>query len=337
MRRAHADRDELTRSGNGAARPEGRGRNAERPRDIPARGWKEIALRVKEEVKADHTSLSAAGVAFFGFLAAVPALAATVSIYALVADPGQVQARVESLFGALPEEAQALLTSQLESIIEQSGGALGLSVVVGILLSLWAASSGMAHLVEAVNAAYDEEETRGMVKRRGLALLFTVGAVLFVVATVGAISVLPALLDRTGLGGPARWALNLLVWPVIAIGFAVGLSLLYRFAPDRDEPRWRWVSWGSVVAVLIWLVGSLAFRFYAANFGSYNETYGSLAAVVLLLLWLFLTSFVVLLGAQVNAEMEHQTARDTTVGREQPMGQRRAVVADNLGGDPSAN
>lgn len=324
----------------GARRPDGSpnghrshdvGRGAERPGDIPAEGWKDIAIRVKQEVKEDHTSLCAAGVAFFGFLAAIPAMAALVSIYGIFADPAQIEARVGDLLGTMPEEARSLLTSQLESIVGQSGGSLGLSVAIGIALSLWSASSGMAHLIEAINMAYDEREGRGMVKRRGLSLLLTVGAVLFVVSAVALIGALPAVLDQTGLGSGARWAINLLVWPLLAVGFAAALGVLYRYGPNREEPRWAWVTWGSAVAVAVWLAGSLVFRFYVSNFGSYNETYGSLAAVAVLLLWLFLTSFAVLLGAEVNSEMEHQTAKDTTTGPERPMGQRDAVMADNIG------
>ena len=310
---------------------DGRGRQAERPGHIPLRGWKDILYRTRQEIKNDHTSLSAAGVAFFGFLAVVPALAALVSIYGLFADPAEVERRVTDLFGALPEEARALLTSQLHSVVDQSSGALGLSVLVGIALSLWSASSGMGHLIEAINVAYDEPETRGMIRKRGLALLFTVGAVIFVVVAVGVIGVLPAALDAMGLASGLRWVINLLLWPLLAVGFVAALALLYRYGPDRDEPRWRWVSGGSIVAVVIWLLASLAFRFYTANFGSYNETYGSLAAVVVLLLWLYLTAFVVLIGAQINSEMEHQTAVDTTEGPSRPLGERDAVMADTIG------
>ncbi len=312
-------------------RTDSRGRHADEPSDIPMAGWKDIAVRVKNEIGDDHTTLSAAGVAFYGFLAAIPALAALVSIYGLFADPAQAQSRVEDLFGALPSEAKALLSEQLESIADSSGGALSFGIVISILGSLWAASGGMGHLIEAINDTYDEDETRGFVERRLLALGFTLGAIVFIVVTIGIIAVLPAVLASTGLSGGLRWLINLALWPILAVGMAAGLAILYRYAPDRRDPEWKWVSWGAVVAVGVWILASIGFRFYAANFGSYNETYGSLAAVVILLFWLFITAFVVLLGAQVNSEMEHQTTRDSTEDGEQPMGRRDAVMADTVG------
>jgi membrane protein len=203
---------------------------------------------------------------------------------------------------------------------------------VSVLLALWSASSGMGHLIEAINVAYDERDERGWIRNKAIALAFTVGAILLVLFAIGGLAALPAILDRLGFPG---W-LQLLYWPLLLAGFAVGLAVLYRYAPHRDEPEWRWVSWGSAVAVLLWVLASIGFRIYAANFASYDESYGSLGAVVVLLLWLHITAFVVLLGAQINAELEHQTARDTTVhdpdmGRDRPMGERNATMADTLG------
>lgn len=304
-----------------------RGRAATRPTEIPARGWKDVAVRVKRELADDHTSLSAAGVAFFGFLAVIPALAAVVSILGLITTPNDAARRADDLFASLPAEARDLLTTQLESLAGRAGSTLTLSLVVSILLALWSASSGMGHLIEAVNVAYDERDERGWIRNKSIALAFTLGAVVFVLFAVGGMTALPAVLDRLGLPG---W-LELVYWPVLLAGFMVGLAVLYRYAPHRDEPEWRWVSWGSAIAVLLWVIASIGFRIYAANFASYDESYGSLGAVVVLLLWLQITAFVVLLGAQINAELEHQTAHDTTVGRDRPMGDRNATMADTLG------
>lgn len=308
----------------------GRGRSARTPAEIGRRGWWEVTRRVRQEVADDHTALSAAGVAYFGFLAAIPALAAVVSVYGLFTDPPEVQRRTESLFGALPEEARALLREQLASIVGQRSSALGLSVLISVTLSMWSASSGMGHLIEAVNVAYDEHDHRSWFVRKAWALVFTVGAVAFVITAVAAVAGLAALTERVGAMGVAGWLLRLLWVPVVMAGFAVGLAVLYRYGPDRAQPRWRWVSWGSALAVIIWIAASAGFQVYVSNFGSYNKTYGSLAAVVILLFWLYLTAFVVLLGAQLNAELEHQTARDTTTGPDQPLGRRNAVVADEV-------
>jgi membrane protein len=308
-----------------------RGRQADKPSEIPAKGWKDIAKRVGKEMKDDHAVLSAAGVAFYGFLAAIPALAALVSLYGLFADPGQVQSRVEDLFGALPEDARTLLTSQLKAIVSSSGGSLTFGLIIGIMLSLWSASSGVSHLIEAMNVAYDEHDHRKFWKVRGLALLLTLGAVVFIVFAIGVIAALPAALGQSSLPGAVRWLLRVLVWPVLAVGFAFGIGVLYRYGPDRDEPKWRWVSWGAVVAVVLWIVASIVFQVYTANFGSYNKTYGSLAAVVVLMMWLFITALVIIVGAEINAEMEHQTAKDTTEGPERPLGQRDAEMADTVG------
>lgn len=307
-----------------------RGRAATTPSEIPARGCKDVAARVRREISEDRTMLSAAGVAFFGFLAVIPALAAVVSVLGLVTSPDDAAERAEDLFATLPGEARDLLTDQLESIAGRAGSTLTLSLVVSIAIALWSASAGMGHLIGAVNAAYDEPDERGWVRNKAIALLFTAGAIVFVLFALGGLAALPAVLDAAGLPG---W-LELVYWPALLAGFAAGLAVLYRYAPQRDEPEWRWVSWGSAIAVVLWIAASIGLRIYTANFSNYDESYGSLAAVVVLLLWLQITAFVVLLGAEVNAELEHQTAHDTTEGDDQPMGMRGARMADTLG-EPS--
>jgi membrane protein len=308
-----------------------RGRRAESPTEIPALGWKDTALRVKDEISDDHTSLVAAGVSFFGFLAFVPGLAAAISIYGLVSEPAQVESQLAGLLGNLPEEAQQLVTDQISRLASQSTGALTWGTIVAVGLALWAASSGMANLIEATNVAYDEEDDRSFLVKRGLALLFTVGAIAVVFATVLCVSAVgPWVSDITG-STAAGLVAQVVTWLLAGVAFVLGLAVLYEVGPDRDDPELRWVSVGSIVATGLWLTASVLFRVYVANFASYNETYGSLAAVVILLFWLYITCFVVLLGAEINAELEHQTRVDTTVGADQPMGQRDAEMADTLG------
>jgi len=310
---------------------EDRGREAERVREIPARGWKDVLTRVKAESKKDNASLLSAGVAFYMLIALVPGLVALVSIYGLVANPSDVETQVEDLLGTAPQEVRDLINQQLSSITESSSTAVSLGVIIGIALALWSAASGTKHLIEAINAAYDEEEGRGFVKLTSLSLTLTLGAIAFLIIAVALIAFLPAVLSELTSNSAVRWLVGGVRWVLLAGGMIVALSILYRYAPDRDNPRWRWASFGAIVATVVWVIGSALFSFYAANFGKYNETYGSLGAVVVVMLWLFLTGFAIIFGAEINAELERQTARDTTEGPEQPMGERGAEPADTVG------
>ncbi len=309
----------------------GRGREATEPTDIPARGWRDVLARVKIEVKRDRVTLLSAAVAFHALLALVPALVAFVSLYGLIADASTIDRQVNDWLGTAPREVRDLLTSQLQSITENAGATAGLAVVIGIVAALWSASSGIAHLIEATNIAYDEEETRGFVARRGLALALTAGAVLFMLFALVCITVLPAVLADTGLGLFGRVLVGILRWVLLIVGMMLALSVLYRYAPDRDSPRWSWTSPGAIFATVLWVIASAVFSIYTANFAKYNETYGSLGAVVVLMLWLYFTVLCVIVGAELNAEIERQTTRDTTVGSPQPLGSRDAEVADTVG------
>ena len=310
------------------------GEEAEKPQQIPAKGWLQIAKRGWAEAKADQVPLMAAGMAYYAFLAIFPALIAMISIYGLVASPAQVTSQIESLSGQLPTEAQSLLSEQLTSITQNSGGALTFSLVISILAALWSASGGTGNLITAVNLAYDEVETRGLIKRKALALGLTLGAIVFVLITFALIAVVPAVLNLLPLGVVGTILAQVVRW-VLLLGVVAGsLAVLYRVAPDRDAPKMRWVSLGSVVVTVIWAIVSLLFSLYVNNFGSYDKTYGAIAGVIVLMLWLYLTCFLVLLGAEINAEAEHQTAADTTRGEPAPMGDRDATVADEVA-DPA--
>jgi membrane protein len=311
-----------------------RGRKAEKPHQIPASGWRDIALRVKDEQKKDNLSIVAAGVAFYSLLAIFPALAALVSIYGLVADPAELQRHIATVGRLLPPDAFRILDQQLTDIVTGSGGALTFAAIGGILLALWSAAKGMKALITALNIAYEEEERRGFFRLNGLALLLTFGAVVFFLLSVSMIVVIPVALAWLGLPETASTLLSFLRWPLLAVLIMMALAVLYRYAPDRNQPRWQWVSWGAVIATLLWLVASALFSWYAANFGKYNETYGSMGAVILLLMWFFLSAYAVLIGAEFNAEMEHQTRKDTTRGQPRPMGERDAKMADTVGRKP---
>ncbi len=309
------------------------GAHAEKPTEIPRSGWVQVVKRAWKEAKADQVPLLAAGVAFYSFMALFPTLIASVLIYGLVRDPEDVRRQIQDLSDTLPSDAASLLTTQLEALTSTSSGTLGVGLLISIALALWSASGGVGNLMTAINVAYDEEETRGFVKRKALAVGLTLAAILFVGATVTLVAVAPALLDNLVDSAPLRWAFEGLRWIGLLAAMAIALAVLYKVGPDRDAPKVRWVSVGSMVATVVWLVASLGFSLYVDNFGSYNKTYGAMAGVVVLLLWLWLTMYVVLLGAEINAEAEQQTAEDSTVGPERPMGRRGAVKADSPPGD----
>lgn len=304
------------------------GSQADEPTSIPASGWKQILVRTKDEIKADRVGLMAAGVGFYAMLAIFPALIAAVSLWGLVSDPQQIQQTITDVASALPRGAAELLETQLTQIAGNSETALGWALAASLAAALWSASSGTKGLMNAVNAAYDEEETRGFLKVRGLALVLTIGGIFFGLIILGLIAVVPAVLRSAGLGETIETVIQWGRWPILAAALTVGLAVIYRYAPDRDEPEWSWLSVGAAVAVVIWLIASAGFAWYVNSFGSYSETYGSIAGVIVLMLWFFLTAFAILVGAELNAEMEHQTVKDTTRGPDEPMGQRDAYVAD---------
>ncbi|MFO1059375.1 MAG: YihY/virulence factor BrkB family protein [Dongiaceae bacterium] len=309
----------------------GRGRQAETPGEIPARGWKDILLRVWDRLSRDNISIIAAGVAFYALTSIPPGLAAFISIYGLVFDPGTVQSQVDSLSVVLPHEAVGIISDQLKAIVAKPPTKLGFSLLVSLGLALWSTRAGMATMMTALNVAYEEEEKRSFVRFLLVSLALTLCAILFGVVTLALVAVLPAVIDLLPLGEAGRTISSIVRWPVLVVIVMIGLAALYRFAPSRDQPRWRWVSWGAVIATVLWIAASALFSLYVGSFGSYDRTYGSLGAIVVLLMWLYLSAYIVLAGAELNAEMEHQTARDTTAGPARPMGLRGAEVADTVG------
>ncbi len=313
---------------NGSA---GRGRGADSPTRIPAQGWLEILKRTGKQVMADNVSIVAGGVAFYVFVALVPTLIAVISLYGLVADPVDVGRQLGAFLGALPPDAADLVRRQVEAITGQEEASLGLGLAAGVVVALVGASKGMLALVAALNVAYDEQETRKFVRLRGLALLLTLGLAILAVVGVGGMVVVRNLATRLGTFGET--AVSVLRWPVLAAVVVLALAVLYRCAPDRAAPKWRWVTPGAIAATLLWLLGSIAFSVYVRNFGTYNETYGTLGAAVVLLLWLLLTAYAIVLGAEFDSETERQTRQDSTRGPSQPLGQRGAYAADTLGSE----
>lgn len=313
---------------------ESRGREARTPKEIPARGWRDILWRVKGQMAEDKLSIIAAGVAFYGLLAIFPGLVALVGLYGLAFDPQQVESQVAAVSGMLPPQAAEILLGQLHGLTTTGSTALSIGAIGGLVLALWSASAGVRTLMEALNVAYDEEEKRGFLRFYATALVLTLGAVVGAVLAIALVIALPIVVNFIGLGALLAGAVKFAVWPVLIGMFLLGLAVIYRYGPSRREPRWRWVSRGAVLATVIWIIGSGLFSLYVTQFGKYNETYGAAGAVVVLLMWFLLSSYAVLIGAEINAEMERQTRKDTTKGEERPMGARHAHAADTLGESP---
>lgn len=276
------------------------------PKSLGTRGFVDTLKRTRHEAKRDHLSMIAAGVAFYAFFAVFPALAAIVSIYGLIADPNTVEQQLNALGQAVPSGARDILASQLTRIASSSSQALGWGLAISLLLALWSANKGTRGMIEALNIAYGEEEKRGMFKLTALSLLLTLGAVLTVVMAILIVVGIPAIFAALGLHGVGRTVIDLLRWPILLGLLLVGLAVLYRLAPSREGPSWQWVTPGSLLSTALWLVASIAFSIYVAHFGNYDKTFGSLGAVAILLMWLYVGAYVVLLGAEVNVAGEER-------------------------------
>lgn len=310
------------------------GRLAREPEQITARGWWDITLRVVKDLSRDNVSLISGGLAMYALLAVFPALAALLSFYGLIFSPADVIRQMSSFAGVLPPGVWELFNTELQDVAQRESHTLTMAAVVAGLIALSSARSGMASLMQATNIAYREREKRGFIHQMLVSVAFTLGAVMgFVMMLLLGVAV-PLAFDVFGTQSWVQNVIDVLRW-LLLWGFAVlGLAFVYRFAPARERARWQWVTWGSVVASTLWLIGSVLFAFYVREFGSYARTYGALGGVVVLLMWFYLSAFFVVLGAEINAEMERQTWRDTTDGPEAPLGERGAYVADTVG--PSA-
>jgi membrane protein len=287
--------------------------------------------RTWREISDANLFLVAGGVTYAILVALFPGLAALVAIYGLVLDPAQVEKQMSALSGVLPEQSRQLLSDELHTLVSASGGKLGLSAALGLLFALWSASRGMSGLITALNIAYEEKERRGFFKLNLLAFGLTIGLMLGGLVAIALVAVLPAAVQFIGLGSLTKWLLLVMEWPLLVVLIMVGLAVLYRYAPDRNKPQWRWVSPGTMTATSLWIIASVAFTVYVANFNSYDKTYGSLGGVIILLTWLYMSAVVVLLGAAINAQAEEQTRQDSTDGPPAAMGQREARAADTLG------
>jgi membrane protein len=308
-----------------------RGRAASTPSEIPARGWKDILFRVYQNISSHRVILVAAGITFYSILALFPAIAALVALYGLFADPATIAGHLDQLSGFAPGGATDVLRDQLNRLAAQGASTLGVAFIVGLLVSLWSANAGIKSVFDGLNIVYGEEEKRGLIKLNAVSLAFTAATILFALLSLAAIVVVPLIINFFGFAEATNLIMRIARWPLLLIVVAFALAVLYRYGPARRKAQWRWITWGSAFAAVVWLAASILFSWYAANFGSYNKTYGSLGAIIGFMVWIWLSIIVVLIGAEIDAEMEHQTARDTTTGAPKPMGTRGASMADTLG------
>ena len=308
----------------------GRGRSAETPSQIPARGWKDILLRVYHGISEDRILLVAAGVTFYSLLAIFPGIAALISIYGLFSDPATVASHLDTIASVAPGGAVDVLREQMTRLASQGGTTLGISFLISLAISLWTTNSGVKALFDALNIVYGEEEKRSFLKLNAITLLVTIGLIVFILLTIAAVVALPVVLNYISLPGVTAFLVKIGRWPILVVLVTLALAVLYRYGPSRTEPQWRWITWGSVFAAIVWLTASALFSWYVANFGSYNKTYGSLGAIVGFMTWIWLSIIVVSVGAKLNAEIEHQTARESTTGQPGPLRMRAARMADTL-------
>lgn len=313
------------------AREPGRGRHAVVPWQIPWAGWKDIFWRVYASFNDNRLLAVAGGVVFFSLLAIFPAIAAFVSLYGLIADASTINAHLSLAAGVLPAGAVDILHEQIARLTAKSDARLGLGFITGLAIALWSANAGMKAIIDALNVVYDEKEKRSFVKLNLLSLLFTLIAICSLMVALAAVVIAPMVLSAIGLSSLLSLSIAVLRWPLLLVLATVALAAIYRYGPSRTEPRWQWLSVGSAAAAIGWLITSVLFSWYIGHFGAYNATYGSLGAAVGMMMWMWISAIVILLGGELNAEIEHQTAKDSTVGGEKPLGERGAVMADTIG------
>ncbi|HET7587114.1 MAG TPA: YihY/virulence factor BrkB family protein [Gammaproteobacteria bacterium] len=292
-----------------------------RPRDISKPGWRAAAKRTFSGLTEHNVPLISAGVAFYGMLAIFPALTALISVYGLIADPADVQQLLNA--GVLPPGVANLLQGHARSLAGPGNGALSISVIIGFLLTLWSARQGANAIIKALNVVYGESETRGLLHRIGLSLVFTLASIVFAVLALIAVILIPSMLGQLNLGPMWQLGISAIRWPILAVLVGGGVAALYRYAPDRHRPAWRWVVLGAAVATVLWLIGSGLFSLYVSHFANYNKSYGSLGTIVVLLLWLFISSLIVLIGAELNSAVEQQVAIEADIADDRRSEDRR--------------
>jgi membrane protein len=292
--------------------------------------WRQVLGRVWGGIASDHLSIIAAGVAFFGILAIFPAIAALIALYGMVADPHQVAETLEAARPVLPGDVFDIIAGQVDAVVAAPQARLGIASIVSFGLVLWSARAGVSALMEGMNVVYGELDTRSIFVQYAISVVLTLAFIAIAIVALFAVVAIPAALNFTDIGLIGRILARVLPFAILGIAIVFIFGALYRYGPRRSPARKRWITVGAVLATLGWLLVSVALSAYFARFPDFNRTYGSLGAIAGLLLWLYASAFVVLLGAEVNAQLELQTEHDTTTGRPRPMGERGAYVADHV-------
>jgi len=308
-----------------------RGRDATSPSDTPSIGWKDTILRVYTNIGEHRILALAAGMTYYSILAIFPALAAIVAIYGVFSDPGNIAKHLDQVSGLVPDGAIDVARDQLTRVAANGSQTLGLTFGIGLTVSLWSANAAMKSLFDTLNIVYGEREKRSFFKLNAISLVFTLAAIAFVLLALGALLIMPFVLKSLLFSSFADLLIRISRWPAMFLAAALGLACIFRFGPSREAPRWRWITWGSVIATVLWIAASVLFSWYAANFGTFNKTYGSLGAVIGLMTWLWISAIVILLGAEIDAAMEHQAAHDTATGSAIPTGDQGARMANTVG------
>ena len=307
-----------------------RGFQARSPMEIPIRGWWDISKRVYHNLSQDNLSFVAAGVAFYALLAIFPALAAIVSVYAYFASPTDIHDQLDKVIAILPASSRDIILLQVSDITQQSNKVLSASAIGTLLLTIWSSSKGCQALITACNITYHQRNKRQFFMALVVRFLFSLGAIVVALVALLIIGILPIVLNLVGLTELIDLMIQLITWPLIAIIINLALAFLYRYATHRTPAKWRWITPGSMLATLMWIIASIGFSYYVSQFASYNETYGSLGGVVIMLMWLYISAYIIIFGAAINASTEQQTLVDSTIGPEKAVGKRGAIVADRL-------
>jgi membrane protein len=309
----------------------GRGREAETPKDIPVKGLRDVFWRVVSEVIQDRVTLVAAGVAFYVLLSLFPALGALVSLYGLIADPTTMVKHIEFVSDVVPPGAFDIILTQLNVLVMAKPSSLGLGFLVGLAVALWSANSAVKAIFDAMNIAYGETEKRGVIRLNVMSLAFTAMALLLAAVFIAAIGGVPAVLAYVWLDRWQESLIRILRWPIVLTFIGSGIAMIYHFGPSREPAKGRWISWGAVLSTLLWVTASILFSYYLETFADYQATYGALGALIGFMIWTWISVMIIIVGAELNAELEHQTVQDTTTGAPKPLGSRGAYVADTVG------
>lgn len=310
---------------------DGRGRLAETPGEITARGYRDVFWRVFSEFTEDRVTLIAAGATYYLLLALFPALAALVSLYGVFSEPVTIARHIAFLSTALPPGAFDIIVTQLDALSQQKNSTLSFGVITGFMVALWSANNGIKALFEAMNIAYGEKEKRGIIWLNLNSLGFTLGALVIAIALITAVGVVPAVLGYLWLDQWTEFLAKVARWPFLLLVVGCGITMMYRYGPSREPAKLRWITWGATFSTALWLTASVLFSLYLENFADYNATYGTLGALIGLMVWTWISVIILILGAEINAELEHQTTVDSTTGTPLPMGNRGAHVADTIG------